>query len=310
MDNHSNDGSQEKLKNLFPAFTFILNSGNNGFSNGCNLGAAKSTGSVLLFLNPDTIVTSEALFDMLVEVRVRPEYSIVSCGQIREDGSKDRPYGKFLTFFTLTGWQRTIRRLYFGKIENLIRQTKHYIYPDWVSGSVIMIKRSSFFALGQWDDDFWMYFEDVDLCHRAKLRNGEIVKLRNCVIRHIHGGSSRINPQITALTKTEVQISRHLYISKYEDYWCASCMHSLLILDSLLLGLLPSLLGLLFFFVGKLNIYTQIYFRLVNYYFGVLKTGRWISKRSVNYEVKHNNHFAGDNCVYQNQFKQQINQGY
>ncbi len=310
VDNQSCDGSQDELKRLFPQYTFITNSGNNGFANGCNLGAAKSTGSNLLFLNPDTIVTDDALFDMLEEVRVRPEYSIVSCGQVREDGSKDRPYGKFLTFFTLAGWQRTMHRLYFGKMEDLISQTKHYIYPDWVSGSVIMIRRSSFYSLGQWDDDFWMYFEDVDLCHRAKLRNGEIVKLKHSVIGHIHGASSRINPQITALTKTEVQISRHYYISKYEKYWWASCMHSLLILDSMLFGLLPALLGFLLFFVKKLNVYSHIYLRLVKYYLSVLKSGRWISERSVNYAVKHKEPVADHDISLPKQFKHQIQQGY
>ncbi len=295
---------------LFPQFTFISNTGNNGFANGCNLGAAKSTGSKLLFLNPDTIVNANALFDMLEEVRVRPEYSIVSCGQIREDGSKDRPYGKFLTLFTLTGWQRTIHRLVFGKMEDVIDQTKHYIYPDWVSGSAIMIRRSSFYSLGQWDDDFWMYFEDVDLCHRAKLRNGEIVKLRHVVIGHTHGGSSRINPRITALTKTEVQISRHLYISKHENEWCASCMHSLLILDSMLLGLIPALLGFLLFFIKSLNVYSHIYLRLVNYYLSVLKSGRWISERSVNYAVKRRDSVADYGSSFQKQFQNQIQQGY
>lgn len=310
VDNQSGDGSQDKLKELFPQYTYITNSGNNGFANGCNLGAAKSTGFNLLFLNPDTIVTADALFNMLEEVRVRPEYSIISCRQVREDGSRDRPYGKFLTFFTLTGWQRTIHKLYFGKMEDFISQTNHYIYPDWVSGSVIMIRRSSFYSLGQWDDDFWMYFEDVDLCHRARLRNGEIVKLKQSVIGHIHGGSSRINLKITALTKAEVNISRHYYISKYENNWWASCMHSLLILDNMLMGLLPALLGFLLFFVKGLNVYSHIYFRMVKYYLSVLKSGTWISERSVNYAAKRKEPVEDQDISLPKQFKHQIEPGY
>jgi len=285
VDNQSNDGTQAELIRQFPQFYFLSNSGNNGFANGCNLGAAQSKGNYLLFLNPDTTVTAEALFDILEEVRVRPEYSIVSCSQVRENGSEERPYGKFLTVFTLTGWMRSIRRILFGSLEDSILQTKHYVYPDWVSGSVIMIQRDSFIRLGEWDEDFWMYFEDVDLCRRAKLRNGEIVNLKHAVIGHTHGGSSRINHEITVLTKTEVHISRHLYISKHEDRWNAFFMHLFLILNNLLLGLIPALSGMLLFPVKSLNVYTHIYLRLGAYYLNVMKSGRWLSVRSVNYNL-------------------------
>lgn len=285
VDNQSNDGKLVEFIHLFPEFTFILNKGNNGFANGCNLGAAHSKGSHLLFLNPDTTVTADALFDMLEEIRVRPEFSIVSCRQVREDGSEDRPYGKFLTTSTLTGWLRAIHQLFFGRMEDSIRQSKNYVYPDWVSGSVVMIKRDSFFRVGKWNEDFWMYFEDVDLCRRAKLNNGEIVILKRAVVGHIHGGSSRINRDVTVMTKTEVHISRHVCISKHENEYNAFFMHFLLILNNMVLGLLPAVLGTIFFFVRKLNIYSLIYFKLAGYYLTVLKSGVWLSVRSVNYPL-------------------------
>lgn len=285
VDNKSNTGRKAEFLALFPHFTFVLNTGNNGFSNGCNLGVSHSKGTNLLFLNPDTIANADALFDMLEEVRVRPEYSIVSCSQVREDGSKDRPYGKFLTPFTLTGWLRAIRKVFAGGIEKSIEQTKHYIYPDWVSGSVVMIRKDSFIRLGKWDDDFWMYYEDVDLCRRAKLRFGEIVKLKSAVIGHMHGGSSRLNKEITVMTKTEVNISRHVYITKHEKIHQASYMHLILILNNLVLRLPAAVLGAIFFFVRPCNVCTLTYIKLAGYYLNVLKTGIWISPRSVNYSA-------------------------
>ena len=286
VDNHSNDGSQSQLKLLFPQFTFLTNTENNGFANGCNLGATYGRGTNLLFLNPDTTVNSDALFDMLEEVRVRPEYSIVTCSQVRENGSFDRPYGKFLTLFTLTGWLRTVDKIFTGGIEKSVTQSKHYVYPDWVSGSVIMIRRASFVRLGKWDDDFWMYYEDVDLCLRARNSGGEIVKLKKAVVGHVHGGSSRINKEITAITKSEVHISRHLFIAKHETRESAFFMHLLLIFNNILLGLLPALSGLVFFFVKQINVQTHLYIRLVSYYFDVLRSGVWLSKRSVNYTAR------------------------
>jgi len=283
VDNQSNDGMQAELSTQFPLFSFISNTGNNGFANGCNLGATNSTGCNLLFLNPDTTVTADALFDLLEEVRVRPLYSIVSCRQIKENGTKDRPYGKFLTILTLTGWFRAILQIFTGSIEDSFVQTKHSLYPDWVSGSVIMIRRASFLRLGKWDEDFWMYFEDVDLCRRAKKRGGEIVKLKEASVGHTHGGSSRINREITVMTKTEVHISRHLYISKHERNLNAFFMHFILILNNMVLGLLPALVGMVFSFIPKASIFPLTYIKLVGYYLHVLRTGNWMSVRSVNY---------------------------
>lgn len=286
VDNQSNDGSLEENIRIFPEFTFIPNTGNNGFANGCNLGASISQGHTFLFLNPDTTVTADALYEMLEEVHVRPQYSVVSCTQVREDGSKDRPYGKFLTPSTLTGWLRSIRRVFQGQIEDTIMQTKHYVYPDWVSGSVFMIKRDGFFQLGKWDEDFWMYFEDVDLCRRAIKKGGEIVMLKTAEIGHLHGGSSRLNLEVTVLTKTEVHISRHLYISKHENEGKACYMHLILIINSLLLGAFPAFWGALLFFIRPLQVYRRIYVRLVEYYFNVLFSGKWLSVKSVNYSLE------------------------
>jgi len=286
VDNQSNDGSLEGNILMFPEFTFISNTGNNGFANGCNLGASVSQGHTFLFLNPDTTVSADALYDMLEEIQVRPQFSIVSCSQVREDGSKDRPYGKFLTPATLTGWLRSIRRVFQGQIEDTIMQTKHYVYPDWVSGSVFMIKRDGFFQLGKWDEDFWMYFEDVDLCRRAIKKGGEIVMLKTAKIGHLHGGSSRLNLAVTVLTKAEVHISRHLYISKHENEGKAFSMHLILILNSLLLGAIPALLGAILFFIRPLQVYRRIYIRLVEYYFTAAFSGKWLSVKSVNYSLE------------------------
>lgn len=286
VDNQSNDGRLAKFSSLFPEFIFISNTGNHGFANGCNLGAARSKGRSLLFLNPDTTVTADALYDMLEEIRVRPENSVVTCKQIKEDGSTDRPYGEFLSIRNLTGWQRAIGSFFKGKIEDTVSQTKHYIYPDWVSGSVLMIRRDSFYRLGKWDDDYWMYFEDVDLCRRAVEMEGEVVKLKSAAVGHIHGGSSRLNRQITVATKTEVHISRHIYISKHENATNAFLMHMILILNNMVFGFIPAIVGIPLFFIRPLSIFTLTYFRLMDYYINVFPSGTWLSERSVKYPTR------------------------
>ena len=287
IDNLSNDGQLEVFIEFYPAFTFIVNSGNLGFASGCNLGASKSHGSFLLFLNPDTIITADALFSLFKEILTRKKYSIISCGLVNENGTKERLNRNFLSVFTVTGWLRALNRLVGRQKERLFFQTGDYLYPDWVSGSVIMISRESFIELGGWDEDFWMYYEDVDLCRRAKLQNGEIVILKNTSIVHSHGGSSRINQKTTALTKTEVNISRHIYVSKHETGSRAILMHLILILDNMVLGLPVAIAGMLFFFINRLNIKSRVYFKLANFYLERINSNTWLSKRSVNYNRNH-----------------------
>jgi len=289
VDNRSNDGFFQQFSQSFPEFSFILNIGNHGFANGCNFGASKSKGAFLLFLNPDTIIHANALYALLTEIRLRKVYSIVSCLQETEDGIKERPYGRFLSPVNLTGWLRAMNQLLFERKEKLFYQTENYLYPDWVSGSVVMISRISFEGLNGWDDNFWMYFEDVDLCRRALDKNGEIVLLKTVCVEHNHGGSSRINKSVTAITKTYVNISRHFYISKHQKGGRAYYMHTFLILNHLLFGLLPAISGIILFFVKDLNVRTHIYFQLIAYYLNVLWSGTWLSRRSVNYLPKSGN---------------------
>jgi GT2 family glycosyltransferase len=229
------------------------------------------------------VITAGAIFELLGEARRRRLFSIVSCQQVREDGSPERPYGHFLTPLSLTGWLRGLAKIGLWKPLKKAVETDDFIYPEWVSGSVIMIQRDSLTVLGGWDEDFWMYFEDVDLCKRAIQAGGEIVLMKRCCVEHNHGGSSRINTTVTALTKSEVNISRHVYISKHEVGFKAAMMHAFLIINNLLIGFIPAIIGLFLFFVRGLFASANSYFQLAGYYARRLKSRTWLSHRSINY---------------------------
>ncbi len=283
VDNASDDGILEDFRNLFSSFIFIENSGNNGFANGCNTGASSAKGRIFLFLNPDTIVTEDSLYRMLQKLGACNKNCIVSCRQIRENGSEDKSYGTFLSPFALTGWLRGLKKIFTGSFEDKLPRNHESMFPDWVSGSVIMISKGGFVDLGGWDEDFWMYYEDVDLCKRARNAGGEIILLLNVFVEHNHGGASRINPQITALTKTEVFISRHLYISKHSKGFEGFYMQTFLIFNNLITILIPAFLGMILFFNKKLRVVSITYAGILKYYINALFHRTWISTRSVNY---------------------------
>lgn len=146
-----------------------------------------------------------------------------------------------------------------------------------------MISKESYSNIGGWDEDFWMYFEDVDLCKRARMAGGDIILLKDVTVEHNHGGSSRVNRKITTLTKNEVNISRHVYLAKYERGFKGIFMQSFLVLNNLITGFVPAILGMLIFFSRSLNITSMTYFSILKYYINALFHMTWLSPRSVRY---------------------------
>lgn len=287
VDNCSNDGQLENFRGKYTGFLFLENSGNNGFSNACNLGAATSKGEWLLFLNPDIIATEAAIFYLLQTMRNRPGIAILSCRQKNSNGREERPYGLFPSLFTLNGTTRAIyRKIKRKEFANRFSSQKELIYPDWVSGSVIMISKQRFEQLGGWNENYWLYYEDVDLCRRAVINGGKVALNNRVTIIHNHGGATRISPRTAALTKAEVIISKHVYLSQHFNRTHAALLHLFVIINTLTIGTVTAFPGLFLFFITRLNIATRVYFRLIAYYLMVPVNASWLSPRSITMKEK------------------------
>jgi GT2 family glycosyltransferase len=281
VDNKSDDATIDEIEKKFTKFRFIHNEVNGGFANGCNLGAKNAMGEFLLFLNPDTVATESELEKLITISRQNSDFLIMSCKQVNESGKESIACGPFPSMSNLTGFQRAVFRPPLSRTSPL---TPDICFPDWISGSVILIRNDSFNAVGGFDEDYWMYYEDVDLCKRIRNMGGEIAFCRNVAIEHNHGGSSRINLKTTSLTKAEVQISRHVYISKHKAGFERIIIQTFLVINNLISGGIVALAGLLLFFLPKVFSRTLIYYRLISYYSGSLLRLSWISERSVNFK--------------------------
>jgi len=280
VDNKSEEATILNIEKRFPKFRFVYNTVNGGFANGCNMGVKYAAGEFILFLNPDTVVAETEVEKLLTVARQNPEFGIVSCRQVNEKGKESVVYGTFPSLFNLTGIQRAIFRPNPPRTES----SKPAIsFPDWVSGSVILIRKETFKKADGFDEDFWMYFEDVDFCRRIRDSNQEIAYCGNITVEHNHGGSSRIDLKTTSLTKTEVHISQHIYISKHKTGSERFIIQTFLVLNNLISGGLMAITGLLLFFIPKMFSLTLIYYRLIRYYIGSLFRSSWISRRSVNF---------------------------
>ncbi len=271
IDNNSGDGKIDDLVSRFPGFRFIKSWINGGYAYGCNLGAASAHGDVFMILNPDTIVSEPEIGKLLVKTRSDPQNYIVSCRQVREDGKECPATGKFPAL----SFQFPFPRKDEGTVS----------FPDWVSGSLMLIRNETFFRLNGFDESFWMYFEDVDICRRARNAGGNIAFFSDIEIEHNHGGSSRTDQRTTSITKCEVMASRHFYIHKHFKGLERFLLQSMSIIDNLLTGFLSGVTGLILFFVPKLSVRFLILIRLIAYYSGSIYRRSWISTRSVKFKA-------------------------
>ena len=286
VDNDSQDGKFNSFQQQFHEIKLIANKGNYGFSSACNLGADNAKGDFLLFLNPDvTLTSSPAIDEMFNFAKANTNVGITSCRTIYPNGKREREVA-FLSPWLTIGWLRALYKFALSrKIANKFPENKNIWYPEWVAGSVILIQKDFFKKIGKWSEDkFWMYSEDPDICLKSNKNGKKIALLRNVEIKHQHGGSSRRNTKTTAITKSEVVTSSHVFIHEHSSSINRVALHLVIMVNTLTSWLLRTLITLPFFWKDffKANLFTLI--AIIKYYLSVLIRWNWKSKRLKNNE--------------------------
>ena len=198
IDNNSGDGSAEMLNNFFgDKIKLIINKHNAGFGAANNLGAKIARGEYLFFLNSDIIAKEDILSGLAKIFESRPEIGILAPRLILPDGSEQ----KFAS-----GNFPSLADLILGKIKKDAAEKK-YIKIDWVSGAALAIRKNLFDQAGGFDENFFMYFEDIDLCKRVKDISYQVAVLPSITVVHLGGKS----------LKNDRQRKKHYYVS--QDYF-------------------------------------------------------------------------------------------
>jgi GT2 family glycosyltransferase len=189
---------------------------NGGFAQACNMGATHASGNWLLFLNPDTILNTPVLQPLIEKAVQETDWKLIGIRQLNDAGKDTHPHGIFLKWWNVWPPFRSLERLIKGReFSKQHLSTAPITFPDWISGAFVLIRKNDFQELGGWDERFWMYYEDMDLSKRASDKGWKRVMYNELVCVHSHGGSSRINHEIKALTKSTVIKSASIYINKY-----------------------------------------------------------------------------------------------
>ena len=164
VDNNSHDGSCEMVKQLFPEVILKENKENLGFSKGNNQGVAVAKGEYICILNPDTVVPEDVFSQLLKFSKTKENLGIVGCKLI--DGS-----GKFLPE---SKRNIPVVKVALQKIRgNSANYYANHVKEDEVAkvnilvGAFMFMKRSVYIQLEGFDEDYFMYGEDIDLSYKA-----------------------------------------------------------------------------------------------------------------------------------------------
>lgn len=194
VDNDSQDNTAEMLVMDFMDVVAITLPQNVGFAAACNRGIKQASADLILLLNPDTEVTEFALRDMVGYMRVHPEVSILGPQIINSDDSIQKSIRRFPNLLS--------QILVLLKLINVTPNNKylqHYLYTDFnyqkeqvaqqVMGAAMLIRRDTVDKIGLLDERFFVWFEEVDYCLRAKKANLLVKYSPDIKIKHVSGAS-------------------------------------------------------------------------------------------------------------------------
>lgn len=213
VDNNSVDGSQELVHRAFPEVRLIANDRNAGFGAANNVGFAEAKGRYLMILNPDTIIQEDTLATLVDFMDAHPEAGAAGCKILNPDGTFARESRRAFptpatAFYRMIGLSRLLpgsRR--FGRYNLSYLSPEEVCEVDALSGSCMILRREALVTTaspGQkvdqstsarpdrlFDENFFMYGEDLDLCYRIQKAGWKIFYVPDTQIIHYKGESTR-----------------------------------------------------------------------------------------------------------------------
>ncbi len=231
VDNASLDGTAEAVREDWPLVTVVETPRNVGFAAGANLGIGRTSGGVVLLLNPDAVVPAGALVALLRFFESAPRAGVVGCKMVGPDGADQFSCGRFLSPFNQfaetigLGLAPSLRRSY-----SAAELAAEAVDVDWVVGASMAIRRETLADVGDLDERFFMYSEDEDFCLRAR-RAGWTVHLLSS-IRVVHVGGAAAAQALDAM-RAAARASQYAFVRKHEGLARAVMFRALMALARL-----------------------------------------------------------------------------
>ncbi|MFA4941971.1 MAG: glycosyltransferase family 2 protein [Patescibacteria group bacterium] len=199
VDNNSNDGLGEILAWQYPDVKFIQNKKNIGMGAGNNVGIKKAQGDYVVIMNPDTIAFTDTFLEIYNFMENEKEVGIAGPKQFYPDKTIQDSCYRWYNLFT-----PVYRRTPLGKLKFAEKDVDRFLMKDfdhnsirevdWLLGSFLFCRRVCLDKIGLFDERFFMYFEDTDLCRRTWGKGWKVVYFPKSQIIHNHKRESAETP--------------------------------------------------------------------------------------------------------------------
>ena len=216
VDNNSNDGSKEFFQQD-NRITYIYETENRGFGIANNTGAKVAVGKYLFFLNSDTILYEDSIHCLFSFIEATKNAVICGGNLVSKDKLPTSSFERFFPSIPYAINELFVKipgKILYGK-NTTFNYSKQPMKVAYVSGADLMIKKSDFDMLNGFDESFFMYFEETDLCKRAS-KFGSIYSVPSASIIHLGGQSSKDSHKLPSENKLRIQSqSAKYFFSKH-----------------------------------------------------------------------------------------------
>lgn len=197
VDNSSDDDTVEFVRREFPEVKLIENRINAGFGKANNQGVKIASGEYLLIINPDAIVQEDTVKEMVAFMSTHPDAGAASCKVLNADGTLQKTCRRgfptpWVAFTKITGLSSLFpKSRTFGKYNLTYLDPGQTHEVDAIGGSFMFIPRKVFTEVGGFDEDYFMYGEDIDLCYKIKKAAYKVYYTPQTTAIHFKGESTR-----------------------------------------------------------------------------------------------------------------------
>lgn len=215
VDNQSGDGSAAMTESQFPAVNLIVLPENDGYASAVNAGVAATSNREILLLNSDVLIEPRAVM-ALRRIWERLDFpGAVGPMHFEEDGFPQLTWGSFPTL-AAEARRRSLDRAASERKpwarRALLAEGCRTRQVDWISGSCMFFPRSAAMDIGPWDQTFFLYFEDIDWCLRAREKGYAVYHTPEAGVVHAHGASTGLDPDDSEI---EYRHSQMYFVHKH-----------------------------------------------------------------------------------------------
>lgn len=222
VDNASDDGSAELVERDFPAARLLRSERNLGFGAACNLATREGGADAWFFLNPDAWLVQGTPGDLARRLEQDPGLGAVAPRLVHPDG---RPQFVWSTDRGLAGEAlQLVRNRFEDRAWNhgaFPRLWRRLVGPGWFSAAALCVRARAFEEIGGFDEGYFLYFEDADLCLRLRRAGHRLDLVPSVVVAHERGGSGAPSHHYRASQRRYYELHRPRWERWVLERWLA-----------------------------------------------------------------------------------------